>query len=122
MPTDYSAKIARDTQLYLQNHSDMTSAVDPWGGSYYVEYLTDQLARKAWTLIGEIEEMEKNIPEWKRNALVLQGEETKEKKAGILSGLKNRIRDTDAFETLDFLHKKNYAGIKTNVLAFVHSR
>jgi methylmalonyl-CoA mutase len=57
LPTDYSAKIARDTQLYLQNHSDMTKAVDPWGGSYYVEYLTDQLARKAWALIGEIEEM-----------------------------------------------------------------
>jgi methylmalonyl-CoA mutase len=57
LPTDYSAKIARDTQLYLQNHSDITRAVDPWGGSYYVEYLTDQLARKAWTLIGEIEEM-----------------------------------------------------------------
>lgn len=57
LPTDYSAKIARDTQLYLQNHSDLTKAVDPWGGSYYVEYLTDQLARKAWCIIMEIEEL-----------------------------------------------------------------
>lgn len=57
LPSDYSAKIARDTQLYLQNHTDITRAVDPWGGSYYVEYLTDQLARKAWDIILEIEEM-----------------------------------------------------------------
>jgi len=44
----------------------------------------------------EIEEMEKNIPEWKRNALVMQGEDVKEEKAGLLKGLKNRIGDTDA--------------------------
>jgi len=44
----------------------------------------------------EIEEMEKNIPEWKRNALVMQGEDVKEEKAGLLKGLKNRISDTDA--------------------------
>jgi methylmalonyl-CoA mutase len=43
LPTDFSAKIARDTQIYLQKETDMTKAVDPWGGSYYVEYLTDQL-------------------------------------------------------------------------------
>ena len=57
LPSDYSAKVARDTQLYLLNDTDITKAVDPWGGSYYVEYLTDQLARKAWDLIMEIEEM-----------------------------------------------------------------
>lgn len=57
LPTDFSAKIARDTQLFLQNEADMTKIVDPWGGAYYIEYLTDQLARKAWATIEQIEEM-----------------------------------------------------------------
>ncbi len=57
LPTDFSAKIARDTQLYLQNETDITKAIDPWGGSYYVEYLTDQLAQRAWSLIQEVEEL-----------------------------------------------------------------
>jgi len=57
LPTDYSAKIARDTQLYLQKETNITKIVDPWGGSYYLEYLTDQLARKAWQTIVEIEKM-----------------------------------------------------------------
>ncbi len=55
LPTDFSAKIARDTQLYLQQETDITKAIDPWGGSYYVEYLTDQLAQRAWALIQEVE-------------------------------------------------------------------
>jgi methylmalonyl-CoA mutase len=57
LPTDFSAKIARNTQIYLQNETDITKVVDPWGGSYYVEYLTDQLVKKAWALIEEVEEM-----------------------------------------------------------------
>ncbi|MEM1216652.1 MAG: methylmalonyl-CoA mutase [Bacteroidota bacterium] len=57
LPTDFSAKIARDTQKYLQQETGITRVVDPWGGSYYVEYLTDQIAQKAWTLIEEIEEL-----------------------------------------------------------------
>lgn len=57
LPTDFSARIARNTQIYLQEETDITKVVDPWAGSYYVEYLTDQLARKAWDIITEIEEM-----------------------------------------------------------------
>lgn len=57
LPTDFSAKIARNTQIYLQKQTDITKVVDPWGGSYYVEYLTDQLVKKAWTLIEEVEEL-----------------------------------------------------------------
>ena len=57
LPTDFSARIARNTQLYLQKETDITKVADPWGGSYYVEYLTDQLARKAWALIEEVEEL-----------------------------------------------------------------
>jgi len=55
LPTDFSAKIARDTQLYLQEETDITKVVDPWAGSYYVEYLTDQLVQRAWELIQEVE-------------------------------------------------------------------
>jgi methylmalonyl-CoA mutase len=55
LPTDFSAKIARDTQIYLQKETDITKAVDPWAGSYYIEYLTDQIAKRAWALIEEVE-------------------------------------------------------------------
>lgn len=55
LPTDFSAKIARDTQKYLQQDTGITKVVDPWGGSYYVEYLTDQLIRRARVHITEIE-------------------------------------------------------------------
>lgn len=57
LPTDFSARIARNTQLYIQEESKVCAAIDPWGGSYYVEYLTDQIARKAWELIREVEEL-----------------------------------------------------------------
>lgn len=57
LPTDFSARIARNTQLYIQEETHVTRNVDPWGGSYYVEYLTDQIARRAWDLIMEIEEL-----------------------------------------------------------------
>ena len=55
LPTDFSARIARNTQLYLQHETNITRAIDPWGGSYYVEYLTKELVEKAWTLIEEVE-------------------------------------------------------------------
>ncbi|MEQ8242623.1 methylmalonyl-CoA mutase [Fulvivirga sp.] len=57
LPTEFSARIARNTQLYLQNETNITKVVDPWAGSYYVEYLTDQLVHKAWALIEEVEEL-----------------------------------------------------------------
>ncbi|MBK9014860.1 MAG: methylmalonyl-CoA mutase [Saprospiraceae bacterium] len=55
LPTDFSAKIARDTQLFIQKDTEVTKVVDPWAGSYYVEYLTEQLCQKAWALIEEVE-------------------------------------------------------------------
>jgi methylmalonyl-CoA mutase len=57
LPTDFSARIARNTQLVLQQESGTTRVVDPWGGSFYVERLTHDLARKAWGHIAEVEEM-----------------------------------------------------------------
>lgn len=55
LPTEFSARIARNTQLYLQEETQITKTVDPWGGSYYVEQLTHDIAQKAWELIEEIE-------------------------------------------------------------------
>lgn len=57
LPTDFSARIARNTQIILQQETDICRTVDPWGGSYYVEYLTEQLAQKAWQLIEEVEQL-----------------------------------------------------------------
>ena len=57
LPTDFSARIARNTQLYLQDETDITKAIDPWAGSYYVESLTNELVEKAWKLIEEVEEL-----------------------------------------------------------------
>ena len=55
LPTDFSARIARNTQLYLQEETGITKVVDPWGGSYLVEYLTDSLIKKGWEHINEVE-------------------------------------------------------------------
>lgn len=57
LPTDFSARIARNTQLFLQEETNMTNVIDPWGGSYYVETLTKELTDKAWELIEEVENL-----------------------------------------------------------------
>ncbi|MGC6284215.1 MAG: methylmalonyl-CoA mutase [Polaribacter sp.] len=69
LPTDFSARIARNTQIYLQEETHITKTVDPWAGSYYVEQLTQEIAHKAWELLQEVEELggmtkaiEKGIP------------------------------------------------------------
>ncbi len=69
LPTDFSARIARNTQIFLQEETGITKTVDPWGGSYFVEKLTEDIANKAWKLIQEVEKLggmtkaiEKGIP------------------------------------------------------------
>ena len=69
LPTDFSARIARNTQIYLQQETHITKTVDPWAGSYHVEKLTEDIANKAWELIKEVEDLggmtkaiEKGIP------------------------------------------------------------
>ncbi|MCU9613813.1 methylmalonyl-CoA mutase [Caldibacillus lycopersici] len=89
LPTDFSARIARNTQLYLQKETSITKTIDPWGGSYYVEYLTNSLIERAWLHIQEIEELggmtkaiETGLPKLKieeaaavRQAMIDSGEE-----------------------------------------------
>ncbi len=69
LPTDFSARIARNTQIYLQQETHITKTVDPWAGSYHLEQLTEDIANKAWDLIQEVDELggmtkaiEKGIP------------------------------------------------------------
>jgi methylmalonyl-CoA mutase len=57
LPTDFSARIARNTQIFLQEETKITKTVDPWAGSFYVETLTNEIAEKAWALIEEVEEL-----------------------------------------------------------------
>ncbi|MFR9602250.1 MAG: methylmalonyl-CoA mutase [Rikenellaceae bacterium] len=57
LPTDFSARIARNTQIYIQEETNICREVDPWAGSYYVESLTNEIAEKAWALIQEVEEL-----------------------------------------------------------------
>ena len=57
LPTDFSARIARNTQIFIQEETQITKSVDPWAGSFYVEYLTQEIAKKAWKLIEEVEEL-----------------------------------------------------------------
>jgi methylmalonyl-CoA mutase len=90
LPTDFSARIARNTQLYLQDETGITRVVDPWGGSYYVEALTDALMRRAWAHIQEVDglggmakALETGLPKMRieeaatrRQALIDSGKET----------------------------------------------
>lgn len=90
LPSEFAARIARNTQLYLQEETGITNGIDPWAGSYYVEHLTGTLARRAWSLIEEVEEeggmtdaIEKGLPKRKieeaaarKQARIDTGEET----------------------------------------------
>jgi methylmalonyl-CoA mutase len=109
LPTDFSAKIARDTQLFIQKETGVTKAIDPWAGSYYVESLTAELVEKAWALIEEVESLggmakaiEAGLPKMRIE------EAAARKQAKIDSGEEQivginafRIADDVAFEILD---------------------
>ncbi|MEO0340027.1 MAG: methylmalonyl-CoA mutase [Bacteroidota bacterium] len=115
LPTDFSAKIARDTQKYLQEETGITKVVDPWGGSYYVEYLTHELAHKAWALIQEIEELGGMAKAIENGLPKLRIEEAAARKqARIDSGTDkiigvNLFQNEDEEEELDVLEVDNTA-------------
>ena len=121
LPTDFSAKIARDTQKYLQQETGITKVVDPWAGSYYVEYLTKEIADKAWALIEEIEELGGMAKAIENGLPKLKIEEAAAKKqARIDSGIDkiigvNLFINQDEEETLDVLEVDNSAVRKAQV-------
>lgn len=109
LPTDFSARIARNTQLYLQEETNICRAVDPWAGSYYVEYLTHEIAHKAWELIKEVEELggmakaiETGIPKMKIEEAAARKQARIDSGKDIIVGVnKYRLDKEDPIEILD---------------------
>jgi len=109
LPTDFSARIARNTQLYLQEETGICKVVDPWGGSYYVETLTSELVQKAWAHIKEVESLggmakaiETGLPKMRieeaaarRQAHIDSGKET------IIGVNKYRLEKEDPLDVLE---------------------
>ena len=120
LPTDFSARIARNTQLYLQNETQITKTVDPWAGSYYVENLTDQLSKKAWKLIQEIENLggmasaiESGIPKMRIEESAARKQARIDSGEDIIVGVnKFRIKDE---QPIDILEVDNEAVRKSQI-------
>ena len=94
LPTDFSAKIARDTQLFLQNEIKITNTVDPWAGSYYLESITNELIKKSWEHIEEIENIggmtkaiEKGIPKLRIEQAATKKQAKIDSKESIIVGV-----------------------------------
>ncbi len=99
LPTDFSARIARNTQLYLQHETDITRAVDPWGGSYYVETLTHELVQKAWALIEEVEQLGGMTKAIETGLPKLRIEEAAARKQARIDGGKDVIVGVNRYQT-----------------------
>ncbi len=98
LPTDFSAKIARDTQLYLQKNSGITKWIDPLGGSYYVESLTHELVHKAWARIKEVEELGGMAKAIESGLPKMRIEEAAAKRQARIDTGKDRIIGVNAFQ------------------------
>lgn len=109
LPTDFSARIARNTQIYLQEETNICRAVDPWAGSYYVESLTQEIAEKAWKLIEEVEELggmakaiETGIPKMRIEEASARKQARIDSGNDIIVGLnKYRLEKEDPIDILD---------------------
>ncbi|MGE7840914.1 methylmalonyl-CoA mutase [Lysinibacillus sp. NPDC093712] len=109
LPTDFSARIARNTQLFLQEETAMTKVIDPWGGSYYVEKLTDEITKSAWALIEEIEELggmakaiETGLPKMKVEEAAAKRQAKIDSKTETIVGVnKYRLEKEEPIDILD---------------------
>ncbi|MEH6538054.1 MAG: methylmalonyl-CoA mutase [Psychroserpens sp.] len=109
LPTDFSARIARNTQIFLQEETGITKTVDPWAGSYYVEKLTHDIAQKAWNLIEEVEELggmtkaiEAGIPKLRIEEAAARKQARIDSGQDIIVGVnKYRLEEEDPISTLE---------------------
>jgi len=109
LPTDFSARIARNTQLYLQQETNITKTVDPWAGSFYVEKLTEEIAEKAWKLIEEVEELggmtkaiEAGIPKMRIEEASAKKQARIDSETDVIVGVnKYRLEKEDELVTLE---------------------
>lgn len=114
LPTDFSARIARNTQIYLQEETQITRTVDPWAGSYYVENLTHEIANKAWMLIREVEELggmtkaiEAGIPKLRIEEAAARKQARIDSGQDIIVGVnKYRLEKEDPLHILDVDNQK----------------
>ncbi|MDP3462116.1 MAG: methylmalonyl-CoA mutase [Bacteroidales bacterium] len=109
LPTDFSARIARNTQIYLQEETNICKVVDPWAGSYYVEKLTHELAEKAWALIEEVESMggmakaiETGLPKMRIEEAAARKQARIDSNKDVIVGVnKYRLEKEDPIDILD---------------------
>jgi methylmalonyl-CoA mutase len=109
LPTDFSARIARNTQIFLQEETQITKTVDPWAGSYYVEKLTHDIAHKAWQLIEEVESLggmtkaiEAGIPKLRIEEAAAKKQARIDSTQDIIVGVnKYRLEEEDPISTLE---------------------
>ena len=114
LPTDFSARIARETQLFLQEETKITKTVDPWAGSYYVENLTNELAQRAWDLIEEVEELggmtkaiEAGIPKMRIEEAAAKKQARLDNGTDVLVGVnKYRLQQEDTLSILEVDNEK----------------
>ncbi len=101
LPTDFSAKIARDTQKYIQTETAITKAIDPWAGSHYIEYLTHHIAQNAWQLIQEVEDLGGMTKAIENGLPKLRIEEAAARKQARIDSGQDRIVGVNIFQTDD---------------------
>ncbi len=114
LPTDFSARIARNTQIYLQQETHITRTVDPWAGSHYVEQLTDEIAREAWELIKEVEDLggmtkaiEAGIPKLRIEEAAAKKQARLDSGQEVLVGVnKHVLKDEDDLQILEVDNQK----------------
>ncbi len=114
LPTDFSARIARNTQIYLQQETEITRTVDPWAGSYYVERLTHEISEKAWKLIQEVEDLggmtkaiEAGIPKLRIEEAAARKQARIDSGQDIIVGVnKYRLDEEDPLQILDVDNQK----------------
>jgi len=121
LPSDFSARIARNTQIFLMEESQITKAVDPWGGSYFVEHLTHELAHKAWNLIREIEDLggmakaiETGLPKMRIEEAAARKQARIDSGKDIIVGVNQFIPDSE--EPIDILEVDNTQVRQTQIL------
>ena len=109
LPTDFSARIARNTQIFLQEETKITKTVDPWAGSYFVESLTHELSQKAWKLIEEVEELggmtkaiEAGIPKMRIEQAAAKKQARIDGGTDVIVGVnKFQLKNEDEIQTLE---------------------
>ena len=127
LPTEFSARIARNTQIIIQEETGITQVVDPWGGSYMMESLTQQMADKAWALIEEIEEkggmakaIEEGLPKMRIEESAAKKQARIDRGEDVIVGVNKYLLDKDQEEELDILEVDNVAVRESQIKRLTH--